>query len=141
IVLLIEIEKTVAEGAGAAGLAAVLAHPERFAGRKLGLVLCGGNIDTRVLSSVLLRGLARDGRLLRLSIDIPDRPGALADLAGRIGSAGGNIVEVEHQRTFTERSARAVTVETTIEVVDAAHGEKLVAALEAAGLTVQRGAA
>ena len=141
IVLLIEIEKTVAEGAGAAGLAAVLAHPGRFTGRKLGLVLCGGNIDTRVLSSVLLRGLARDGRLLRLSIDIPDRPGALADLAGRIGQAGGNIVEVEHQRTFTERSARAVTVQATIEVVDAAHGEKLVASLESAGLTVMRGAA
>lgn len=141
IVLLIEIEKTVAEGAGAAGLAAVLAHPERFKGRKLGLVLCGGNIDTRVLSSVLLRGLARDGRLLRLSIVIPDRPGALADIAGRIGQAGGNIVEVEHQRTFTERSARSVTVEATIEVVDAAHGEKLIAALESAGLTVNRGAA
>jgi len=141
IVLLIEIEKTVAEGAGAAGLAALLAHPERFKGRKVGLVLCGGNIDTRVLSSVLLRGLARDGRLLRLSIEIPDRPGALADLAGRIGKAGGNIVEVEHQRTFTERSARAVTVEATIEVVDRAHGDKLVGELESAGLTVRRGAA
>jgi threonine dehydratase len=141
IVLLIEIEKTVAEGAGAAGLAAVLAHPERFKGRKLGLVLCGGNIDTRVLSSVLLRGLARDGRLLRLSIVIPDRPGALADIAGRIGLAGGNIVEVEHQRTFTERSARSVTVEATIEVVDATHGDKLIASLESAGLTVNRGAA
>jgi threonine dehydratase len=119
----------------------VLAHPERFKGRKLGLVLCGGNIDTRVLSSVLLRGLARDGRLLRLSIVIPDRPGALADIAGRIGLAGGNIVEVEHQRTFTERSARSVTVEATIEVVDAAHGDKLIASLESAGLTVNRGAA
>jgi threonine dehydratase len=132
IVLLIEIEKTVAEGAGAAGLAAVLAHPERFRGRKLGLVLCGGNIDTRVLSSVLLRGLARDGRLLRLSVDIADRPGALADLARRIGTAGGNIVEIEHQRVFTERSARSVTVETTIEVVDRAHGDRLMAELSAA---------
>jgi len=132
IVLLIEIEKTVAEGAGAAGLAAVLAHPERFRGRKLGLVLCGGNIDTRVLSSVLLRGLARDGRLLRLSVDIADRPGALADLARRIGTAGGNIVEIEHQRVFTERSARSVTVETTIEVVDRAHGESLMSELSAA---------
>jgi threonine dehydratase len=141
IVLLIEIEKTVAEGAGAAGLAAVLAYPERFKGRKLGLVLCGGNIDTRILSSVLLRGLARDGRLLRLSIDIADRPGALADLAGKIGEAGGNIVEVEHQRTFTERSARAVTVEATVEVVDRAHGDRLVAELEKSTLPVRRGGA
>ncbi len=133
IVLLIEIEKTVAEGAGAAGLAAVLAHPDRFRGRKVGLVLCGGNIDTRVLSSVLLRGLARDGRLLRLSIDIADKPGALGDLAHRIGTCGGNIVEIEHQRIFTEKSAKSVVIETMVEVVDRAAGEKLVSDLESAG--------
>ena len=133
IVLLIEIEKTVAEGAGAAGLAAVLAHPDRFKGRKVGLVLCGGNIDTRVLSSVLLRGLARDGRLLRLSIDIADKPGALGDLAHRIGTAGGNIVEIEHQRIFTEKSAKSVMIETMVEVVDREAGEKLVTDLKSAG--------
>lgn len=138
IVLLIEIEKTVSEGAGAAGLAAVLAHPDRFRGRKIGLVLCGGNIDTRVLSSVLLRGLARDGRLVRLSVDIADRPGALAELARRIGAAGGNIVEIEHQRIFTEKSAKSVTVDTTIEVVDRAAGEALVADLAAAGFATRR---
>jgi threonine dehydratase len=133
IVLLIEIEKTVAEGAGAAGLAAILAHPDRFAGKRVGMVLCGGNIDTRVLSSVLLRGLARDGRLLRLEVDIADRPGALAEVARRIGEAGGNIVEIEHQRIFTEKSAKNVVIETTIEVLDRAQGEKLRAGLEAAG--------
>ena len=137
IVLLIEIEKTVAEGAGAAGLAAVLAHPDRFRGRKVGLVLCGGNIDTRVLSSVLLRGLARDGRLLRLSIDIADKPGALGDLAHRIGTAGGNIVEIEHQRIFTEKSAKSVMIETMVEVVDREAGEKLVAELKSAGYPTQ----
>jgi threonine dehydratase len=137
IVLLIEIEKTVAEGAGAAGLAAVLAHPDRFKGRKVGLVLCGGNIDTRVLSSVLLRGLARDGRLLRLSIDIADKPGALGDLAHRIGTAGGNIVEIEHQRIFTEKSAKSVMIETMVEVVDREAGEKLVTDLKSAGYPTQ----
>jgi threonine dehydratase len=138
IVLLIEIEKTVSEGAGAAGLAAVLAHPDCFRGRKVGLVLCGGNIDTRVLSSVLLRGLARDGRLVRLSVDIADRPGALAELARRIGAAGGNIVEIEHQRIFTEKSAKSVTVDTTIEIVDRAAGDALVADLAAAGFATRR---
>jgi threonine dehydratase len=133
IVLLIEIEKTVAEGAGAAGLAAILAHRDRFAGRRVGMVLCGGNIDTRVLSSVLLRGLARDGRLLRLEVDIADRPGALAEVARRIGESGGNIVEIEHQRIFTEKSAKNVVVETTVEVIERAHGEKLIAALNGAG--------
>ncbi len=137
IVLLIEIEKTVAEGAGAAGLAAVLAHPDRFKGRKVGLVLCGGNIDTRVLSSVLLRGLARDGRLLRLSIDIADKPGALGDLAHRIGTAGGNIVEIEHQRIFTEKSAKSVMIETMVEVVDREAGEKLMTDLKSAGYPTQ----
>ena len=133
IVLLIEIEKTVAEGAGAAGLAAILGHRDRFAGRRVGMVLCGGNIDTRVLSSVLLRGLARDGRLLRLEVDIADRPGALAEVARRIGESGGNIVEIEHQRIFTEKSAKNVVVETTVEVIERAHGEKLIAALNGAG--------
>jgi threonine dehydratase len=97
------------------------------------MVLCGGNIDTRVLSSVLLRGLARDGRLLRLEVDIADRPGALAEVARRIGESGGNIVEIEHQRIFTEKSAKNVVIETTVEVIERKHGEKLIAALNGAG--------
>jgi threonine dehydratase len=133
IVLLIEIEKTVAEGAGAAGLAAILAHGDRFKGRRVGMVLCGGNIDTRVLSSVLLRGLARDGRLLRLEVDIADRPGALAEVARRIGDGGGNIIEIEHQRIFNEKSAKSVVIETTVEVIERTHGTRLIEALNGAG--------
>ena len=133
IVLLIEIEKTVAEGAGAAGLAAILAHGDRFKGRRIGMVLCGGNIDTRVLSSVLLRGLARDGRLLRLEVDIADRPGALAEVARRIGDGGGNIIEIEHQRIFNEKSAKSVVIETTVEVIERTHGTRLIEALNGAG--------
>ncbi len=98
--LLIEAAKTVAEGAGAVGLAALLAHPERFRGKKVGIAITGGNIDARILSNVLLRDLLRDGRLLRLHLQIPDRPGVLADIAGKIGGRGGNIIEVSHQRLF-----------------------------------------
>ncbi|HJQ58419.1 MAG TPA: threonine ammonia-lyase, partial [Vineibacter sp.] len=100
IVLFLEIEKTVAEGAGAAGLAAILAHRASFAGRKVGLVLCGGNIDTRLLASILMRGLVRDGRVARLRIKINDRPGQLARVAGVVGDVGANILEVTHQRLF-----------------------------------------
>ena len=98
--LLIAIEKTVVEGAGAAGLAAMLAYPDMFAGRTVGLVLCGGNIDTRLLASVLTRELAREGRLSQLAIDLVDRPGQLAAVATLLSEAGANIVEVSHQRTF-----------------------------------------
>ena len=105
--LLINIEKTVVEGAGAAGLAAVLKEPERFKGRMLGLVLCGGNIDTRLLASVLTRELAREGRLTQLAIDLVDRPGTLAKVANMLGEAGANIVEVYHQRVFSDLPAKA----------------------------------
>ena len=98
--LLLTIEKSVTEGAGAAGLAAVLADPERFKGRQLGLVLSGGNIDTRLLV-VLTRQLAREGRLSRLRFDIVDRPGQLAAVVAVLSNAGANIVEVSHQRIFT----------------------------------------
>ncbi len=116
--LLITIEKTVVEGAGAAGLAAMLADPARFRGRKVGLVLCGGNIDTRLLASVLTRELARDGRLSRLAIDIPDRPGQLAKVAAVIGGQGANIVEVYHQRVFTDLPAKGTELHLVIETRD-----------------------
>jgi len=134
--MLIAIEKTVVEGAGAAGLAAMLSDPGRYHGCKVGLVLCGGNIDTRLLASVLTRELARDGRLSRLSIDIPDRPGQLAKVAAAIGEAGANIVEVYHQRVFTDLPAKGTELNLVIETRDRAHLEATVAALKAAGFGV-----
>ena len=134
--LLITIEKTVVEGAGAAGLAAVLAHPETFRGRTVGLVLCGGNIDTRLLASVLTRELAREGRLSQLSIDLVDRPGQLAKVASLLGEAGANIVEVYHQRVFSDLPAKATLLEVVIETRDRAHRDETVARLRAAGLAV-----
>ena len=136
IALFLEVEKTVAEGAGAAGLAALLAHPQHFAGRKVGLVLCGGNIDTRLLASVLLRGLVRDGRIVRLRLMIGDAPGQLARVAGLIGGAGGNIVEVLHQRLFGV-VAKATELDVTVETRDRAHLGELLAALESDGFKVR----
>lgn len=129
--LLVEGAKVVAEGAGAAGLAALLAFPERFAGRRVGVPVCGGNIDARILSNVLLRTLLRDGRLLRLHMQIPDRPGVLADIAGRIGGSGGNIIEVSHQRLFAAESVQAAELEVMVEARDPDHAAAIVAALEA----------
>jgi len=134
IVALVELEKTVAEGAGAAGLAALLAHGDRFAGKKVAIPLCGGNIDTRVLASVLMRGLVRDGRLVRLLVALPDISGSLAKVATLIGEAGGNIVEVQHQRVFGIASVRTPEVEFVVETRDQAHTAALVARLEAAGV-------
>ena len=130
IALLAEGAKQVAEGAGAIAVAALLAHPERFAGRRVGLPVCGGNIDGRILANVLLRGLLRDGRLLRLVMDIPDRPGVLADIAGRIGTSGGNIIEVVHQRLFDAPSVQAAELELMIEARDPAHADAIATALE-----------
>ena len=132
--LLISIEKTVVEGAGAAGLAALLKHKERFKGRTVGLVLCGGNIDTRLLASVLTRELARQGRLSQLAIDLVDRPGQLAAVATRLGEVGANIVEVSHQRTFSDLPAKGTLLEVVIETRDRAHLEETIAHLRAAGL-------
>ena len=130
IALLAEGAKQVAEGAGAVGIAALLAYPERFAGRRVGTPVCGGNIDGRILANVLLRGLLRDGRLLRLAMDIPDRPGVLADIAGIIGLSGGNIIEVVHQRLFDAPSVQAAELELMIEARDPVHAQAIVAALE-----------
>ena len=134
--LLINIEKTVVEGAGAAGLAAVLKEAGRFKGRIVGLVLCGGNIDTRLLASVLTRELAREGRLTQLSIDLVDRPGTLGRVANILGEAGANIVEVTHQRTFSDLPAKAALLEVVIETRDRQHLEETVERLRAAGFEV-----
>jgi threonine dehydratase len=139
IVLLAEGAKVLAEGAGAAGLAAILAFPERFAGKTVGTTICGGNIDPRILANVLLRELLRDGRILRLHLDIPDRPGVLADIATRVAAAGGNVIEVSHQRLFAAPSVQSAELELMIEVRDTAQGDAIIAALEAGDYVVRRG--
>jgi threonine dehydratase len=133
IVALVEIEKTVAEGAGAAGLAALLEHPARFAGKRVGVPLCGGNIDSRLLAAVLMRGLVRDGRLARLRVTLPDVAGSLAKVAAMIGEAGGNIVEVQHQRVFDAVSAKSPEVEFVVETRDREHMAALITFLHAHG--------
>jgi threonine dehydratase len=134
VVVLVEIEKTVAEGAGAVGLAALLQHPQRFAGRRVGIPICGGNIDSRLLSAVLLRGLVRDGRLVRLRVTMPDIAGSLARVSALIGAAGGNIVDVEHQRVFGSMSAKSAEVEFLIETLSREHAAAVVASLAAQGV-------
>lgn len=139
IALLAEGAKLVAEGAGAAGLAALLAYPERFAGRNIGIPICGGNIDARALSNVLLRQLLRDGRILRLHFDIPDRPGMLADIAGRISALGGNVIEVNHQQLFGAPTVQSTELYLMVEVRDGTQGNAIIAALQAADYVVRRG--
>jgi threonine dehydratase len=137
--LLITIEKTVTEGAGAAGLAAILASEQRFRGRAVGFVLSGGNIDTRLLSGVLTRQLAREGRLSQLRFDIADRPGQLATVLAVLSKCGANIVEVSHQRIFTDLPAKAVLLEVVIETRDRSHLASTVAAVRAANIDVEVG--
>jgi threonine dehydratase len=129
IALLVEAAKQVTEGAGAAGLAAVLAFPERFRGKKIGISLCGANIDPRILANTLMRNLLRDGRLLRVVLEMPDRPGMLAEVASRIGDRGGNILEVSHHRLFSSPSVQDAQLEVMIEARDAAHGLAIEGAL------------
>ena len=136
VVALIEIEKTVAEGAGAAGLAALLQHPARFSGKRVGIPISGGNIDSRVLASVLMRGLVRDARLVRLRVTMPDISGSLAKVAGLIAEGGGNIVEVQHQRVFGTASVKSTEIEFLIETRDREHTDMLVALLEKNGVRV-----
>jgi threonine dehydratase len=130
VVALIEIEKTVAEGAGAAALAALLEQPARFAGKRVGLPISGGNIDSRVLASVLMRGLVRDSRLVRLRVTMPDISGSLAKVASLIAEAGGNIVEVQHQRVFGTASVKSTEIEFLIETRDREHTAEVIALLE-----------
>ena len=137
IALLAEGAKVVAEGAGAAGIAALLAYPARFAGRRVGVPVCGANIDARILANVLLRNLLRDGRMQRLVLEIPDRPGVLADIAATIARFGGNIIEVSHHRLFTSPSVQAAQLEVMFEARDPAHSATIVEALEAS-FTVRR---
>jgi threonine dehydratase len=134
---LISIEKTVVEGAGAAGLAAIMSDPSRFAGEKVGLILSGGNIDTRLIASVLTRELAREGRLTQLSLDIPDRPGQLAAVAALLAEAGANIIEVSHQRTFSDLPAKATLLQLVIETRDSAHLDEVMVRLSASGLSAR----
>lgn len=136
ILQLLEIEKTVVEGAGAAGLAAVLAQPARFAGRRVGLILCGGNIDSRLLSAVIMRGLVRSERLISLAVAVPDSPGSLAKLTRLIADARGNVVEVTHKRAFSKGSVRDAIVDFVIETRDARHALRITTALREAGFLV-----
>ncbi len=135
--LLLTIEKTVVEGAGAAGLAALLANPRRFRGQKIGLVLCGGNIDTRLLANVLLRELARSGRLARLRIRLKDRPGQLFEVARIFDQQQVNILEVYHQRVFTSLPAKGLIADIECETRDRDHLERLIEALRAAAYEVR----
>ena len=134
---LVDREKLVAEGAGAAGVAALLANPERFRGKRVGIVITGGNIDARLLASVLMRGLVREGCLVRLRSELPDVPGALSRLSGVIGGQGGNIVEVHHQRLFQDASVKRAELDVVIETQNRRHVAAIVAALIAAGFPTQ----
>ncbi|WP_428416144.1 threonine ammonia-lyase [Methylibium sp.] len=133
LVMLLEIEKTLVEGAGAAGLAALLKEPGRYAGRRVGLVLCGGNIDPLLLSAIIERGMVRAGRLARIRVDARDAPGALARITATVAEAGANIEEVHHQRAFTTLSAQNAEVELVLQTRNHAHIDAVIAALVAQG--------
>jgi threonine dehydratase len=127
------LQKAMAEGAGAAGLAAMLAAPERFARRKVGLILCGGNIDPRILASIMVRELERDDRIVSFRLTIPDRPGILGQIAGRLGELGANILAVDHHRLFLDVPAKGAKLDVTMETRDGAHAEQIFRALTADG--------
>ena len=132
------LQKTMAEGAGAAGLAALLAEPERFRGRKVGIVLSGGNIDVRVLASIMVRGLEREDKIISLRLVVDDQPGMLGRVATCLGTSGANILEVSHRRMFLDVPAKGTTLDLMIETKDAAHAMKVISALEGAGFSVIR---
>ncbi len=131
--MLAERQKIVAEGAGAAGLAAMIAHPTRFKGRRVGLIICGGNIDSRMLAQVLMRGLVREGRVVTLRIQISDSPGVLGKLAQLVGRSGGNIIEIHHQRMFHDLPVKRADVDAVIETRNPEHYREIIAALEGDG--------
>ena len=133
VLMLLEIEKTVVEGAGAAGLAALLKDPARFAGRKVGLVLCGGNIDPLLLSAIIERGMVRAGRLARIRVNARDTPGVLARITAVVAEAGANIDEVHHQRAFSSLSAQSVEVELVLQTRNPGHVVEVVARLKDSG--------
>ena len=138
VALLVTVEKSVVEGAGAAGLAAMLAQPERFAGRKVATVLCGGNIDTHLLANVLVRELVRTGRIARLRVAAQDQPGALAAITAKFHEAGVNIIEIRHSRIFTALPAKDTVIEVECEARDSAAIDQVERMLEAAGFNVER---
>ena len=138
VALLVTVEKSVVEGAGAAGLGAMLAQPERFAGRKVATVLCGGNIDTHLLANVLVRELVRTGRIARLRVAAQDQPGALAAITAKFHEAGVNIIEIRHSRIFTALPAKDTVIEVECEARDSAAIDQVERMLEAAGFNVER---
>lgn len=138
ILMLLEIEKTVVEGAGAVGLAALLKHSGRFAGRRVGLVLSGGNIEPLVLAEIVQRGMVKSGRLARLRLDIRDVPGALADVATLLGKLGANIDSVEHQRAFTSLSVERAEIEVVVQTRGVEHIAQILEAMRAQGYRAER---
>ena len=137
ILKLLEIEKTLVEGAGAAPLAAVLKYPDRFRGKCVGLVLSGGNLDPFVLVDIIKRGMVHAGRLARIHLDIRDVPGALAAITHIVAECGANIEDVSHQRAFTVLPAKSAELDVVLQTRDAAHVDEIVAALNAAGFRAQ----
>ncbi len=132
------LQKTMAEGAGAAGLAAILANPERFRGRRVGLLLSGGNIDPRILASIMVRELERENRIVSFRLTLPDRPGLLGQIATRLGELGANILEVDHKRLFLDVPAKGTRLDVTVETRDSAHADEIIAALESDGFQPMR---
>jgi len=131
--LYLTLQKTMAEGAGAAGLAAMLTEPERFRGRKVGLILCGGNIDPRILASIMVRELERSDRIVSFRLTIADRPGVLGPIATLLGQLGANILEIGHRRLFLDVPAKGARLDVTVEARDRLHAEEIFAALAAGG--------
>ncbi len=127
------LQKAMAEGAGAAGLAAMLKQPARFAGKRVGLILCGGNIDPRILASIMVRELERGEQIVSFRLTIPDRPGVLGQIASRLGDLGANILEVDHKRLFLDVPAKGARLDVTVETRDHAHAEEIIAALASEG--------
>jgi threonine dehydratase len=137
VLMLLEIEKTVVEGAGAARLAALLTYPERFQGKKVGLVLCGGNIDPMLLAAIIQRGMVRAGRLARVRVSARDVPGSLALISATVAQAGANVDEVHHQRAFTNLSAQNVEIELVIQTRNREHVAEVLTRLREAGFDAQ----
>ena len=137
LVMLLEVEKTLVEGAGAAGLAALLKYPDRFKGKRVGLVLCGGNIDPLLLAAIIERGMVRAGRLARIRVSARDIPGSLARITATVAEAGANIDEVHHQRAFTTLSAQNVEIELVVQTRGHAHVAEVLEVLHGAGFDAQ----
>jgi threonine dehydratase len=134
IVMLLEIEKTLVEGAGAAGLAALLKYKGQFAGKKVGLVLCGGNLDPLLLAAIIERGMVKSGRLARIRVGVRDVPGSLSRITAAIAQAGANVNEVQHQRAFTLQAPQNVDIELVIQARGYEHVAQVIAALESQGM-------